>query len=446
MTHSARRAFLPRSTDLADRRAFLSSVAHRALGVGGMPWLVALAAQDPARRPRPQDATAPALRPATARSVIYLYMSGGMSHLDTFDPKPGSAGQGPTETIDTNVAGVRIASHFTNLARLMDRVCVVSGMNTTQGAHAQGRYYLHTSYEMRGTVRHPSMGAWASRMAGAIHPSLPPHVTIGGDIFSASGGFLETAHHPLPIGDPEAGLQHSRPPRDVSDETFHRRLARLQQMNDRFAAQYRSKAVRSYAEVYDQAVRLMQSRDLRAFELAEEDERTRDAYGRDRFGQGCLLARRLVEHGVRFVEVVDDGWDTHNDNFETLEEKAPALDRALASLLLDLEARGLLDETLVVLATEFGRTPKIAAGRDGRDHHPQAYSCLLAGGGVRGGQRYGETDATGSAVIDGRVSVPDFNATIAHALGLRTDWVLLSGDGRPFQVAHKGIPVPGLLA
>jgi uncharacterized protein (DUF1501 family) len=190
----------------------------------------------------------------------------------------------------------------------------------------------------------------------------------------------------------------------------------------------------------------MRSSDLAAFDLEQEDEHTRDAYGRDTLGQGCLLARRLVEHGVRFVEVVSGGWDSHNQNFETMDEKCPELDRALASLLLDLEARGMLEETLVVLATEFGRTPDITEGRNGRDHYPQAFTCLLAGGGIRGGVRWGRTDEEGRAIVENEVTVPDFNATIAHALGLPLQEIVKSHSGRPFTVAHKGEPVLELFA
>ena len=197
--------------------------------------------------------------------------------------------------------------------------------------------------------------------------------------------------------------------------------------------------------MYDEAVLLMRSDELEVFDLDREPDVLRDAYGRDRFGQGCLLARRLVEHNVRFVEVVLGGWDTHNENFEEMEEKCPELDRALATLLADLEARGMLEETLVVLATEFGRTPDINS-RVGRDHHPQAFTCLLAGGGIRGGQVHGKTDREGREILEGKVTVPDFNATLAHALGLPLEHELTSPEGRPFTVAHKGVPVTSLFA
>jgi uncharacterized protein (DUF1501 family) len=218
-------------------------------------------------------------------------------------------------------------------------------------------------------------------------------------------------------------------------------------MNSEFASSYDTKEARAYASMYDEAVTLMKSKDLESFDLKQETDAVRDRYGRDPFGQGCLLARRLVENGVRFVEVNNGGWDTHGDNFGKVAEKGAVLDKALASLLADLESSGLLDSTLVVLATEFGRTPKIFQERDnGRNHYPQAFSCLLAGGGIKGGQKYGKTDKEGREVIDNLVTVPDFNATIATAMGIPLDKKTMSPSMRPFTVADKGEPVMGLLS
>ncbi|MDA0373994.1 MAG: DUF1501 domain-containing protein [Planctomycetota bacterium] len=422
---------LAHSLDELDRRAFLRRSAAGLLGVGLAP---------DGLLPHPS-------RVGTARRVIYLYMSGGMSHLDTFDPKPGSEVMGPTEAIPTRADDVSIGAHFRNLAPLMDRVAVVSSMSSNQGAHVQGRYFMHTSYTMRGTIRHPTLGAWLSQLAGADNPTLPPHVAVGGDVYGASGGFLESRHYPLPIGNPSDGLRNAHLPATVSEERFHQRMDRLAAMNAAFEERYGGqKLVRSYAEAYDQAVELMRSDDLTAFDLEAEPEPIRAAYGQGRFGQGVLLARRLCERGVRFVEVTDGGWDTHVENFDAMDEKLPSLDQTLATLLLDLEARGMLEDTLVVLATEFGRTPEIVSGRNGRNHHPKAFSCLLAGGGIRGGQRYGQTDERGEEVVDRKVTVPDFNATIAHALGLDVEKVHQSPTGRPFQVADKGRPIAELFA
>lgn len=428
-----------RRLDDPSRREFLRGAARGLLGVAAWPAAARLGlADDAARRA--------AFRPATARHVIYVYLSGGMSQQDTFDPKPGSATQGPTQVIDTVADGVRVSQHFPLLARQMDKVAVIRSMTSTQGAHAQGRYYMHTGYELRGTIRHPSLGAWLNRLAGPIHPALPGHVAIGGGAYTASGGFFDPKYTPLPLGDPEEGLPHARRPANVDAAKFDRRLARLDAMNDAFRREHPDRAVDAYADMYAQAVKLMDSSDLAAFDVTKESEATRAAYGYDRLGQGCLLARRLVEHGVRFVEVVNGGWDTHNDNFESMGELCPPLDRALATLLADLDARGLLDETLVVLATEFGRTPTIVTARNGRNHYPKAFTCLLAGGGIAGGRAWGATNETGEEIVHSPVTVPDFNATIAHALGLPLDHEVISPRGRPFTVADKGAPVTGLFA
>jgi len=422
---------LARGLDDLSRRRFLSGTAASLLGVGAMPFLESLAAA--------QDEGPIPLRPgAKAKNVIYLYMSGGMTHLDTFDLKPGADTQGPTEGTKTTADGVLINALMPKLAAQMRHVAVVNSMTSTQGAHAQGQYLMHTSYILRGTIKHPSMGAWLTRMAGVRNETLPPHVAIGGGNNGASAGFMEPKFGPLPIGNPTGGLQDSKRPSGVTQDAYDARLARARQMNAEFAAKYDHREVRGYADMYDQAVRLMSSKDLEAFDLSKEPAALRAAYGMDGFGQGCLLARRLVENKVRFVEVQLGGWDTHNQNFDAMEKKLPAFDAALGTLISDLNDRGLLEETLVVLATEFGRTPEIHQDREGRDHYPKAFSCVLAGGGIKGGQAWGKTDKEGKEVASHPVTVPDFNATIAYALGLPLEYTIHSPSGRPFKVADKG--------
>lgn len=432
MSHS----FLTNQSDEPTRRAFLGGLASSLLGVSALPLLGASALASGDRR----------LLPATARSVIYIYLSGGMSHIDTFDLKPGTEEQGPTTGIATNVDDLSVTSHLKKMAKLMDKVCVINSMQSTQGAHSEGRYFLHTGYELRGTVQHPTMGAWLSRMAGGLNPSLPNHVEIGGQQFTASGGFLGQQHAPLPIGKPDAGLQDSHRSANVDKGTFDRRVERLREMNAKFREHYATDKVKSHSDTYEQALRLMTSRDLEAFNIENESASLRDAYGRTPLGQGALLARRLVEHGVRFVEVVDDGWDSHVDNFGEMNKLVPNLDNTLSTLLLDLDSRGMLEETLVVVTTEFGRTPIFGKERFGRNHHPKAFSSLLAGGGVRGGQVWGKTDATASEVLENPVSVNDFNATIAYALGLPLDQEIATPSGQEFTIADNGSPVTELFA
>ncbi len=419
--------------DRPTRRAFLSNAAKTFLGVGTLPLLSEIAHAKESKS-----------LGGRAKHVIYLYMGGGMSHLDTFDPKPGAETQGPIESLKTNVSGISVSEYFPMMAQQMDKVAVVNSLNSTQGAHAQGRYFMHTSYFMRGTIKHPDMGAYTSLLLPKANRTLPANVKIGGNSSGLGGGFLESKYAAVPIGKPEAGLQHSVLPKRVTEDRFERRLERVRQMNRQFGKRYDTKAVRAYAGMYDDAVKLMKSDDLKAFDLSLESESTRENYGTDGFAQGVLLARRLVENGVRYVEVDYGGWDTHADNFTRVGEKSAVLDRALASLLSDLSERGMLNETLVVLATEFGRTPTIVADNNGRNHYPKAFTCLLAGGGIRGGQKYGSTDSEGREVVEDQVSVPDFNATIAYALGLPLKEKVYSPSKRPFTVADDGTPITKL--
>ncbi|MHC4449471.1 MAG: DUF1501 domain-containing protein, partial [Planctomycetota bacterium] len=311
--------------------------------------------------------------------------------------------------------------------------------------HQQGRYFMHTGYQLRGTIRHPSIGAWLERMRGRVNTTLPGHVVVGGGGDMASRGFFDASLTPLPIGDPAQGLVNSDRVQHVSHDQFEHRIHRLEKMNKAFREKFDARSLKDYSKVYEEAVRLMDSKDLAAFDVTSETEAVRGAYGDNRFGQGCLLARRLVERGVRFVEVVSGGWDTHSENFDRMDDLCPPVDRALSALLTDLEARGLLDETLVVLTTEFGRTPDIVTDRaNGRNHYPQAFSALMAGGGIKGGQKFGKTDEEGRKIIENPVRVEDFNATIAYALGLPLEFKVYSPSGRPFTVAHDGKPQKAL--
>jgi hypothetical protein len=382
----------------------------------------------------------------TARNCIYLYMTGGMSHLDTFDPRPENKEvNGDTEAIATNVDGIRISSSLPLMARHMDKVALINSMTSSQGAHEQGQYFMHTSYTLRSSIRHPAMGAWLQKFQGRANPSLPGSVMIGNDSRHPGAGFFESKFSPLMINAPDDGVANSKMSSWFTEERFSSRLATARRLDAAFAQKYDVKNVRAYADMYDDAMKMMKSEELRAFDLSEESAALRESYGREPFGQGCLLARRLVEHGVRFVEVSFGNWDTHNSNFIRVPELCADLDAALSTLLQDLEARGLLAETLVVLATEFGRTPAINQN-DGRDHHPKAFTCLMAGGGVRGGQTHGKKDERGFDVEEGgTVNVPDFNATIAYAMGLPLDQVLYSPSRRPFTVSDKGQPLAALL-
>jgi hypothetical protein len=425
--------------DEPSRRRFMETTAKAFLGVGALGLAIrpAQAVLGPGVTIQP--------RLSAAKHVIYLYMSGGMSHLDTFDPKPGHENQGATRVIPTNVDGIRISEYLPSLARHADKMAIVNSLTSTAGAHQPANYLMHTSYEERATIRHPGIGAWKLKLHGRLNPNLPGSVFIGNDSRNnGGGGFFEPEYEPLAISDPLGGLKNSRV-RGMDQETFSHRLELANRFDAEFQRSYDLRPVRAYKQMYDEAVRIMASRDLAAFDLSKESESTRDLYGDDPFGQGCLLARRLIEHDVRAVEVSYGGWDMHNNVFVAAPERCAVLDKAVAALLGDLHRRGKLSETLVVLTTEFGRTPLINQN-DGRDHYPKAFSSVLMGGGVKGGMVYGKTSEGGEEVIENPVTIANFNATIAHALGLPLEQVIFSPSKRPFTVADKGKPVFDLLS
>ncbi len=425
------------SADELSRRHFIARTASTLLGVGLLPGIFTT-------RASAAGAEASKLhREACAKNVIYLYMSGGQSHIDTWDPKEGVESAGPVQPISTSADGLRISEYLPLTARHMHHGTVIRSLSSTQGAHEQGNYFMHTSYQQRGTILHPSMGAWLSLLQGGGNSTLPSSVYIGNSSRHPGAGFFPPAHTPLFVNNPENGIQNIRLQKGIEEDTLVSRLELAHEFDADFQTMFPQRNVKAYSDMYDHALTMMKSKDIAAFALTEEKEELRKAYGKDPFGQGCLLARRLVERGVRYVEVSLGGWDTHVANFVRVPELCEVLDRALSSLLGDLHARGMLKDTLVVVSSEFGRTPTIN-GNTGRDHYPKAFSGAMFGGGVKGGAVYGRTDKTGSVVEEGKLSIPDFNASIAYALGLPLDRQVVSPSKRPFTVADKGQPATTL--
>jgi hypothetical protein len=415
-----------------DRRRFVQLAASSFLGVRATGAFADTDAIEPTPRNKP------------AKQLIYLFMAGGMSHIDTFDLKPDHENRGSTRAINSNVDGIRVSSHLPNLARHADKLCVVNSLTSTAGDHEKGNYFMHTSYEQRATIRHPGIGAWAQTAHGKLNPTMPGSVFIGKESrFHGSGGFFEPAFEPLAISEPKDGLKYSRS--KVKQERFDRRRSLASDLDAEFLERYHSKPIRAYGDMYEDAVRLMESEDLAAFNIHRENKATKARYGEDPFGQGCLLARRLIESNVRTVEVSYTGWDTHTDNFTSMPLLCGTMDRAVGALLDDLQRVGKLNDTVVVLTTEFGRTPITNQNR-GRDHYPKAFTSVLAGGGFKGGYVYGKTTAGAEEVDENPVTIPDFNASIAYALGIPIKKELFSPTGRPFTVAHKGEPVLDLFA
>ena len=436
------------SDHFATRRVLLEYAARTMLGVTVLPAGLLSAAGDKTKKNdvKPADVETEG-KGGSAKHVIFLYMNGAMTHLDTFDLKPGRETQGETKGIATNVPGMQFGQTLPELAKIASDLAVIRSLHTETGDHEGGRYFLRTSYKEIASIRHPGMGAWALKILDRQSKTLPDNVLIGGEARHPGAGFLEPAYTPVPVGDPNVGLQNTVTPKYLTDATFEKRMELITRFDSDFRKKFPQKQVDAYSEFYRQANQLIHCDELKAFDLNQEKPEVRDKYGRDQFGQGCLLARRLVEHNVRYIEIGLGGWDMHTDIYQNdkLSSHAGNLDRAASVLINDLKSKGLLKKTLVVLGTEFGRSPHLNAN-GGRDHHPGVFSGFFAGGGIKGGHFYGTSDKDGFRPEDDGVTVADFNATIAHALGLPLQKEFFSKSGRPFKVAHDGKPLVKLFA
>jgi hypothetical protein len=417
----------------------------------------------------PAAAGAAAGPPRRKRSCILLWMSGGPSQIDTFDPKPGQPTGGPLAAIRTSAPGVRVTELLPHVARQMNHLAVLRSMSTKEGDHGRATYHLRTGYVQQEPVQYPTFGSVAAKELADPRADLPGFVSIasrrGLNDGGFGAGFLGAAFAPLLIGNSDAdpytptpgekalAVPDLAPPAGVPPAQADARLRLLAGQNEGFTRQHASPAASGVASAYGRAIRLMRSPARRAFDLHQEPDRLRDAYGRNLFGQGCLLARRLVERGVPFVEVflgrvpgAFAGWDTHAGNFDSLRALCGVLDPAWGALMADLAGRGMLETTTVVWMGEFGRTPRINGGA-GRDHYPNAWSVVLGGGGVRGGQAVGRTSKDGAAVEERPVSVPDLLATVCSLLGMDPRKQNLSNVGRPIRLADPaGKPVKEVLA
>ena len=416
--------------DFSTRRQFALSTAKAALGVSVLSIGDRLKA---AAGPVPPGVG------GKVKSVIYLYMSGGMSHIDTFDPKTGET-KGFADPIGTS-AGFQLGGYMTKMAKQADKITIIRSMTTKTGVHQSANYMMHTGYEPRTTIIHPSLGAWAQHFLGK-KGTLPCSVNISAGDNHPGAGFFAPALAPIPIGDPAGGLANTRS--SVSDDQFTKRISLMNSFDSAFRSKYATGSVRDYNEFYDETLKLLKSEDLKAFDISQESAATRELYGTSSFGKGAMLARRLVQNGVRFVEVQAGGWDMHNTIDNAMGTTGKNMDEVFAALLQDLEATGLLESTLVVLASEFGRTPGINEN-SGRDHYP-VFCSVFAGGGVKKGYIHGATDAKGAAIADKQVSVTDFIATIGAAMGLPIDEIVMSPTSRPFTVGDKGTAVAEIFA
>jgi hypothetical protein len=375
-------------------------------------------------------------------ACILLWMAGGPSQLETFDPKPGTDHGGETKAIATAVSGISIAEGWDHTAKIMHEIALVRSMTNKEGNHQRATYQLHTGYVPSATLKHPHIGCSVASELGQSHFDLPHIVSIGGPTIGA--GFLGAALEPFVVQNPEKPPENTEP--KVAQGRFRRRLGLLDRLEGAgFERVGGSDRVRDHRALYTQTARMILSPHMRAFNLEEEPEPLRDAYGRTPFGQGCLLARRLVQSGVTFVEVRCNGWDTHQQNHDRVGKLATQVDPGFGTLIADLKRQGLLNNTLVVWMGEFGRTPKIN-GNAGRDHFPRVFNVALAGGGIKGGQVIGASNPDGTEVKDNPVGVPDLLASFCHALKVDPTKESMTPIGRPIKVVDGGKPVRALFS
>ena len=409
------------------RRRFLQTVSAGALAAGTfhLPGLMSVNADELRKQ---------------GRSMILLWMQGAPSQFETFDPKPGTENGGPTEAIETSVPGIRIAKGWENTAKVMDEIALVRSMTNKEGNHQRATYQLHTGYIPSGSVKHPSLGSNLAKMLADPAHELPSVVSVGQTV---GAGYLGVDYEPFVVNDP--GSMPQNVTTTVPTPRFERRLGLLDKLEDDFAGRGGAAVVDSHKRLYGKTAKLVLSPAIKSFDISTEPATLREKYGTTQFGRGCLLARKLVEAGVTFVEVRAGNWDTHDNNFERTTTLAGQVDPGAAALIADLKERGLLEKTLVVWMGEFGRTPRINP-RNGRDHYPRVFNGWLAGGGVKGGQIIGSSTPDGSGVKDNPVSVPDLFCSVCKSLGVNPRHESLSPIGRPLKIVDGGEVVPGLCA
>jgi uncharacterized protein (DUF1501 family) len=419
------------------RRDFAQISFASAFGAVACPWLPTLAMVAHQKR---------------TKACIVLWMAGGPSQTDTWDLKPGHKNGGPFKEIATPIPGLRISEHLPKLAEAARDLGIIRSMSSKEGEHARATQLLHTGQLPNDAVAYPALGSLFAKELGDPDHDLPSYVTVSppGGLGNLGAGFLGPRYAPMAVSgisdDPNARanltIDYLKPDGRVAatDQEVRRKL--LTEMQSDFEKRYGGTAAAAHAATYRKAQRMIDTQARGAFRLEEESAKLRDSYGRNRFGQGCLLARRLVERGVSFVEVSLDGWDTHLNNFEMVKTLSGTLDPAFATLLADLKERGMLASTLVVWMGEFGRTPLINR-QAGRDHFPLAWSTVLAGAGIKGGQAIGSSGKDG-ATVQRPVGVADFLATVFAAVGVdpaKENFI----DGRPIRLVKGGTVIPELV-
>lgn len=410
-----------------------------------------------------------------SRKLIVLWMPGGPSQMDTWDLKPGHANGGPFKEISTSVPGMKFSQHLPEMAKLADHLSIVRSMQTKEGDHSRGTFLVRTGQRPGQPFRYPAIPAALAKELASDDPAIPGYVSILPNSFinppAFGAGFLGASREPLTVagtpaydpaqlgqeddadmGDAPVNLRVDNllPPSGIDKDRIVRRKQFWNLLQDSYGAKNRAGAAATHDTVYRRAMKLAESELVSAFDLSDETDKVRERYGKDSFGQGCLMARRLLERGVPVVEIsLSEGvaglaWDTHVDNFTAVKRLSERLDRSWSQLMLDLKANGLLEETTIAWMGEFGRTPVIN-DNGGRDHFPNAWSCVLAGAGVQGGSVVGKTSDDGMEVVDRPVEAPDLLATLCEAVGVDAETENLSEDLRPIKIS-EGNPISEILA
>ncbi|HVJ47075.1 MAG TPA: DUF1501 domain-containing protein [Luteolibacter sp.] len=393
-----------------------------------------------------------ALHTPVAQGIIHIFLPGGMAHQESFDPKPLAPAEyrGPFGAINTNLPGVQFGEKMTEMAKIADKVTVIRSMSHGEAAHERGTHNMFTGYRPSPAIEYPSIGSVISHELGSRN-DLPPYVCVPSVPNEyANSGYLSSAFGPFALGsDPAQASFKVRDlslPTGVDEKRFERRRSLLDTVDHHFRTLEESDALDSMDAFYQHAYKLISSQNAReAFNLGAESDATKDKYGRNAAGQRMLLARRLIEGGVRMVSLTAGGWDHHDNIKAGIEGNMPSLDKALAALINDLDERGMLDSTLVMVTSEFGRTPKINPTA-GRDHWPRVFSTMLAGGGVKRGYVHGSSDSLGGEPETDRVGVEDLATTIYHQIGITADKELMSPGNRPIEIVADGHVLDALLA
>jgi uncharacterized protein (DUF1501 family) len=434
----------------ASRRDFLRHTLSTGAAFGLLPRCL-WASQDPqAPANTTANATASAAKQAAASAVIHVHLDGGLSHLDSFDPKPDAPLEvrGPFGSLRSAI-GEPFGELVPQLAKVADKLVVVRSMTHTEADHDRGQHSVLTGYQPNPALAYPSLGAVVAQQLGGRN-DLPPYVCIPASNRHLGTGYLSSSHAPFAVGGNPAArdfqVRDLTPPKDVDAARAERRRALQQRLDAGFAAMADADAVRAIESYYRQAYALIESKSARAaFDLAAEPDATKDRYGRRPLGMGCLLARRLVAAGVRYVVVGRGGFDNHADLQNTLPPNLGDVDQAVAALLADLDAQGLLASTMVLLTTEFGRTPRLNADA-GRDHWPRVFSALVAGGGSKRGMVFGSSNASGAEPASDPVRPADLAATVFTQLGIDPTQRLLAPGNRPIDLVREGRVLREILA